>query len=375
MSSRGESMVERASRVGERVRTRWMASPAPVFLRWWCQALLEWVPARWRRLVTGQRRQICLRLEARGLWLGGLAAGGEAFEVPIPPDAALAERLDRDPLHRRRWLWLPAGSALRRRLELPLAAAERLRDVLRFEIDRQTPFSPDQVVFDARVLGRSADGRSLQVEMVALPRGRLDAALADLGPLATGLDGVDLVEDAQPLGLNLLPPAQRRSGRDPIRWLNLGLAGIALLALWLALWQSLENRRQAVQWLTEQVEARRAEARQVASLRQRLETGVEGAGFLARQREERPPALAVLDDLSRRLPDSTALERLNLNGNRLVMIGYSSEAPNTVARLQGSPYLISPALSGPLQPDRISGRDRFTLTADVGRHGGAHGAR
>ena len=53
-----------------------------------------------------------------------------------------------------RWMLLPAGSALQRRLLLPAAAADRLRDVIGFEIDRQTPFSADSVRFDTRVLER-----------------------------------------------------------------------------------------------------------------------------------------------------------------------------------------------------------------------------
>ena len=43
----------------------------------------------------------------------------------------------------------------------------------------------------------------------------------------------------------------------------------------------------------------------------------------------------------------------------------SSEAPALVQRLEGSPLWRSPALAGALQPDPRSGRDRFTLTAEL----------
>jgi general secretion pathway protein L len=35
--------------------------------------------------------------------------------------------------------------------------------------------------------------------------------------------------------------------------------------------------------------------------------------------------------------------------------------------MEGSPLWRSPALSGAVQPDPATGRDRFTLTAELGR--------
>jgi general secretion pathway protein L len=62
----------------------------------------------------------------------------DGFEAPhgSPGERARARLSDLP-----RWLLLPAGSALRRRLPLPAAAANRLRDVVGFEIERQTPFA------------------------------------------------------------------------------------------------------------------------------------------------------------------------------------------------------------------------------------------
>ena len=106
-----------------------------------------------------------------------------------------------------RWLVLPAGSGLRRTLRLPAAAAERLRDVVSFEIDRQTPFSAQTAVFDARVVALRDDGQ-LDAELVVVPRRTLDDALAALGPVADTLAGVDLDDGSgQALGIDLLPGA------------------------------------------------------------------------------------------------------------------------------------------------------------------------
>ena len=72
-----------------------------------------------------------------------------------------------------------------------------------------------------------------------------------------------------------------------------------------------------------------------------------------------------MDAVSRRLPDNTYLEKLAIEGDRLLLIGLSPEASALVAKLEGSKLWKSPALSGALQPDPRTRRDRFSLTAEL----------
>ena len=106
-------------------------------------------------------------------------------------------------------------------------------------------------------------------------------------------------------------------------------------------------------------------ARQVAAQRQQLVDLVTGTTVLNQTSARRPTALEVMDDVTRRLPDNTYLEKLAIEGDRLTLIGFSPEASGLVARLQGSPLWRNPALSGALQPDPRTRMDRFTLTAEL----------
>jgi general secretion pathway protein L len=86
----------------------------------------------------------------------------------------------------------------------------------------------------------------------------------------------------------------------------------------------------------------------------------------------------VMDELARRLPDDTYLEKLSVEGDRILLIGLSREASGLVARLQGSPLWSEPTLAGALQPDPRTRMDRFTLTATlnvVAPAGGAEGGQ
>ncbi|MET0754819.1 MAG: PilN domain-containing protein [Pseudoxanthomonas sp.] len=355
------------------------------FLRWWKQGLLSWLPLRWRVLFGLADNRLLFSQVGDQLRLQVQDAQGlhEIAWLPSPLenaqlDAVLGNGAGKLP----RWLLLPAASALQRRLLLPAAAAERLRDVVGFEVDRQTPFTADGVRFDARVLGRRADGQ-LDTELVVVPRPRFDAALAGLGGLAGSLAGAD-VGDAggQPLGVNLLPLELRRRRRDAMRAWNWGLGGLALLVLVVAFWQVLENRRESADAFARQVETRAIQARSVAADRQRLVDIVEGAAFLDRARAGRPTTVEILDELSRRLPDNTYLEKVGIEGDRLLLIGLSPEASALVARMEGSRLWRAPALSGALQPDPRTRLDRFSMTAELATApapaaatGAANGAR
>nr|WP_261370149.1 PilN domain-containing protein [Lysobacter antibioticus] len=285
------------------------------------------------------------------------AAASDPLEPLLPPRVAELPR----------WLLLPPASSLRRRLNLPAAAAERLRDVVGFEIDRQTPFTADAVAYDARVLARrDADGQ-LDAELVAVPRQVLDPQLAAIGPLASTLSGIEVAgADGAPLGVNLLPPAQRSTRSDPFRYWNLALAAVAVLALAAALWQVLENRREAIADLKQTISRNAAGARQAAIQRQELVDLIQGQAFLDRTRKARPSTVEVIDELSRRLPDGTYLEKLAIEDESLLMIGLSGEASALIGKLQGTPLWRSPALTGAVQPDPATNRDRFTLTAEIG---------
>lgn len=344
------------------------------FLAWWGRSLAAWVPPRWRRAVGLDRGRLLLQPDAQGVQLR-LQRDGDIRDLaglphPSGGDLALRGALAPELADLPRWLLLPPASGLRRRLVLPAAARERLRDVVGFEIDRQTPFSADTVAHDARLLGRRGSDQ-LDVELVVVPQATLEAQRERLGSLGEGLAGVDLAGgDGAPLGVNLLPPAQRRAQRDPARTWNLVLAVVAVAATVAMLAQLLDNRERALAQLQARADQEARAAREVSLQRQQLVTLVEGRAFIEGLRSRRPAAIEVIDAAARRLPDDTSLEKLAIDNEQLMLIGVSAEASALVGRMAAGGPWHAPALTGVLQPDPASGRDRFTLVAELGATGG-----
>lgn len=371
MSLLGSTPGSRLGRIGARLGPR-----AGGFLAWWGHSLAAWVPRRWRRVLGFDRGRVLIQAEGEDLRLhlqqfdesrelGRLPVPGR-FEDDLSASDPLAASLGVRLVDLPRWLVLPAASSLRRRLVLPAAAAQRLRDVVAFEIDRQTPFTADAVAFDARVLGHRENDDQIDAELVVVPRQVLDPQLTRLGPLAAGLAGIDIAAtDGTTYGVNLLPPAQRRRNRDPWALWNWALTLLAVAALAALLAQLLHNRRAAAAVVEQRIAAQAPAGREAAAQRQRLTGLLEGQAFLGRVRAERPGTVEIIDELTRRLPDGTYLEKLSIDDRQLLLIGLSNEAAALVGRLQGADVWRSPALAGALQPDPESGRDRFTLTANL----------
>jgi general secretion pathway protein L len=355
----------------EPLRLRYLDSPLPGWLRQAGDALLSLLPPAARRQLGAGDRRLLLGLDAGQLQLHALDDEHSVHIGTVPLDDAtlleqLRAKLDEDAGGVRRWLLLDAGQTLRPVLSVPASAEPRLREMMAHEIDRQTPFAPDQVRFEPRVLSRDPATRQLRVELVVLPTARLDAALLQLGPMAAGLAGVDAVDAAgRRLGVNLLPLPGRAAGGDRARRLNRWLAAASGLALFAALWLMLDNRRDAYTAAEARVAATRAEAMQARRTRNALKGSVAASTFLARKRGEQPTMLELVSDLTRRLPDSTWLEKVTISDGGIVLIGQSQQASALVGLLQGSPLILRPTLTGSVQTDPRTGKERFTLTAVV----------
>jgi general secretion pathway protein L len=159
------------------LRQRYGETGIPRFLSWWYSELTSLLPERVRAQVrTGPRRLFVVPdSEGLGLWFSDEGTRHHLGELELEADPAVAQQQLRGLLERLGGdepdmvLVLPADNVLRHVVSLPEAAAENMREVLTFEMDRHTPFSASDVYFDFRVVGRHPATGKLDVEMATLP--------------------------------------------------------------------------------------------------------------------------------------------------------------------------------------------------------------
>jgi general secretion pathway protein L len=359
-----------------RLRTRYARTPLPRFFAWWMRELVALLPARWRALLAERSDALLLENQAPELVLWrqssdhsvelGRISLAEPADAQKDAYARLRGQID-DP-NLPQFYCIRSERTLRRSLSLPTAAEDNLRQVLSFEMDRQTPFKADQVYFDYDVAPRTAAERNLQIELTVVPRSQLDGELLALAGCGAQLDGVDCWNagsGSTRSGLNLLPPDRRVKRKNLQLRLNLALAGAAAVLLITVMLQSLDNRESALAAMTQEVEKAQNDAKQVTQLRKTLEDTINSANFLSRKKRETPLMVGLLNDLATRLPDDTYLERLNIDEkNKIELQGLSTDASKLIALLQKSELLINPSVQGTIQPDPRTKKDRFNIVVE-----------
>lgn len=356
----------------DQVRHAWRASPLPAFFAWWGGELGKLLPPRWRAALGGgaswhllQQDDGDWRLRRAGQ-AEPLARWSDGLDAPAQQAALAAAWRGSDPADRRLALLLSAHAALRRSLQLPLAARGKLREVAGFEMDRQTPFNVAQVYYAVRELAQPAAAGRCAVELVAVRRDTLDPLLARLQAAGIAVDAVDLAQDADRLGIDLLPPEQVPRRTHPRLRLNLALAAACVLLLCLALGSWLRNREAALAQMQAQVAAMRGEAQQVAALRKQLQDDAGAAGFLVQRKAQRASVLAVLLDLTKRLPPSAWLERFSLDDSgQIGFQGQSPQAAKLLDLLKGSALIDNANFQGSIQSDPATGKERFYMVAQL----------
>ncbi len=368
-------MLEIVQKPLRRLRQRYDKSGFAQFLSWWRSELLAALPPAWRDWVASERAVVTLAPSADSWMLRRVRVGRTEAEERVAADRdTLVQAVERlrpeEEQPARQILLLPAERTLRRRLTLPLAAEEHLASVLAFEMDRQTPFRADQLYFDHRIIKRDATARTMLVELLAVPRAVLDQSLQGVGSLQ--LDAADVAVGDLPAGFNLLPVDRRARRVDKRLRVNLILAVSAVALLWLVMWQSLALREQAIERLNEEKQVASAAAMQSAELKRQLRDAIEGASFLARKKAEQAVAVDVLAEVTRLVPDDTWLERLSFVGPQVQLQGQSARADKLIGILTDSRCLDKPQFQGIIQPDGATGKERFSLVADL-KTGACHG--
>jgi general secretion pathway protein L len=359
--------------LGRRLRS----GPFGQFLRWWWNELLLAMPVRWRERLQKAMRRVTLMLE------------GGTLEVYVDENRSLRkldvlkktqdhllQRQELDDLLNRnslaeapRFLLLDRGCALTKHLKLPLAAEPNLRQVLSFEMDRQTPFRASDVYFDWNIVDRNSETGQLGLELFVVPRVELDTAYRAASERGLLLNGIDIRDGGRSLGLNLLPEDQRnRSANPKLRW-NLALGGAALLLMVLVMWQSLALRQHQIAELEQAIADVQGEARRVSATKRQIEDASEAAGFLALRRTESPLSIEILTEVTRLLPDDTYLDRLVVSGRNVQMQGKSENAQQLIERVNGSELFKNAAFRGSTRLDARSGREIFEVNAKIVRRG------
>jgi general secretion pathway protein L len=274
---------------------------------------------------------------------------------PLSPQASAAAR-DRD---RRTLLRLPADTVLARRASFPIQVRDRLAQTVRYELDRLSPFTPDQILYDFRALPVSKGDTRLSIELALCRRDRVEPWLRRLKEAGASVDQVTWV-GAWPRA-NLLPAESRPKPPNP--WLDpawlllLVILVLAVGALATPLWQ----RTKTLAALDGEIAKARQQAVQVDELRQELERARAGSTAVLQEKLERPMVMDLLRELTDRIPEDTWVQSLEYQNGEVQLRGESGQATALIGLLEGAPGIGGVSFRSPVTQVARTGKERFNI--------------
>lgn len=262
-------------------------------------------------------------------------------------------------------LLLSSDNLLRPSVRLPRASQQTLRRALAYEIERLSPISPDAVYFDFAITGRDQAANTVEIELRIIRRDIVDAAVALCHAANLSVSAIRFEDDGRPADWRVFPVdpsgflrAQARN-RGPA--LLAGSAAVLLIAILLALYL----RGAAVaDDLTDQVSTEGVHAAEIERLRHRIDRTATQFAFLEKQRRA-PSFVAVLNDVTRMLPDGTWITEFDLTANRIRIEGYSHAASDLIAVFDRSGRFTNAQFAAPVTQGSVAGVERFDLTIEL----------
>lgn len=344
------------------------------FFGWWFGELAACVPAGAQALFRRRPATLTLTQTADDVAITLHKAGQTRNLGRIRLDPNLQPRRALAPLLRGVSLGdvevaldLPAERMLQRRVTLPLAAQENLREVLAFEMDRHTPFKAGEVAFDYRVVGTDPESKRLNIDLTVVPRELVDQASHIAQDFGLTLDRIGVAGGAEVagVGINLLPHDRANGQSTGQNRLLVALAALTAILAVVAGCLPLYLKQRTLAVYEVQLAESRAAALEAEQLKKRLAARAEHGRFLIDRRLAMPAATVLMAELTKRLPDDTWLVQFRWQGDKLLIAGFSPAAAALIAGLEESELLSEVRFGSPVTADPRVGQERFNISAAV----------
>ena len=320
---------------------------------WWIDELSTLLPVRWRDWLSSRTRRLIEPISPSGWrqWQNG--------KLLTPTQAARAAKSGVG-------LVLPADAVLLRRLEFPRAPLSDVRRMVALDIDRLSPLAADLVYYDVEILDRDgADGRQTVLLGVTLRETAAhyfgQARAAGFEPVAIG---AARGEGPAIYRFDFLPAlktslGENGGGRILLYWWTAVAVLLVLNLAGLVIRDMLDVSR-----LRHAVDDQQTAVAAATQLQRRVQTEeMQRSELLARQMQSDP--LHVLDALTKVLPASAWVQRLEWNGQTVRVVGFKNGDADLLAAIRASPAFVNPRAASPDTQAKPGAVPPFDITVDV----------
>ncbi len=267
-------------------------------------------------------------------------------------------------------LTLEPQMVLQKRVVYPQAAEENLQDMVGFDLDRQTPFSADQVYFHARVADRDAARATIEVELTVVTRAALREVLQVLRAAGSRVLGIGVAGDRGNPRIDLLPASDRTPRRlTKAQKINLALLGAVIVFVLLALWVPILQKREAIKALIPELAKAEGEAEVSRRVESEYSKLIGQYKFLTEKKYANYTAMEVVEEVTKLSPDTAWLSNLDIKTNgkarELQLQGEAASASKMIELLEQSPLLQNTTQRAQTSRGAQPNTERFNIATEI----------
>jgi len=231
-------------------------------------------------------------------------------------------------------------------------------------MDRETPFTADEVYWNHRVIQRDRRTKQLTVRLLLVPRARLAGMLTALRRAGIAPHRIEI--EGGPDRDCHLPLDGDGSSYEPLtrRLLWPAFASCIALAIGAAATPFVLQSTQLAA-VESRIASERGAAAEAQALRQQIDRASGSAVLIEKERDRGGRPLAVLAALTRLIPPDTYLTDFVQQQGKVTLTGRSTGASRLIGSLAAGKELRNPTFAAPVTRIAAGQLEQFTVTVEV----------
>jgi len=286
---------------------------------WWRQELAPLIPQSIRSLLGASKPFRVIEVEGDEIfvtWNGQRTAVGSEQHKRADIDDALVA------------LEIPGELIIVQVISAPAAVAKRLDEALEFLIAQYSPFELGETFASARVRQIVENG-TCSIELRYAVRSDVDSVIAKVTAQGLTPDRLLLGNGSDAIELDTYKQRQRRRRR----WIQIGVLASPFLCATLLAWITIERQEEALQQLRAAITNEIKLAQQRRALEEKINDRIWSVSLPAQVQSSSIRNTAVLDAISRALPEGAYLREFEIANGRGRVVIVSSQDFDPMAAL------------------------------------------
>jgi general secretion pathway protein L len=341
----------------------------PMFFNWWGKQLSDLIPDGMMPMLHRNADSIILEIDRSHAALltrrnGGISQLGRASATEAGFRQLAEVAANMEAFSGSLALRLPAGSLLQKEVALPIGARRNLKTLLRFEMDRETPFTPDEVYWNYAVNREDPVMKRLIVDLFIAPRFVIDPVVKAIEAAGLQVDRIEIDNPRHGISVIQLKPRRRWqwiSGDRPLTALTATAAALSMFAIAIPFIRqnvALASAEASIKSLTEQAQA-------AGIFSQPADRTADAVGLVEAERQRNSNTLSAFAAITRLLPENSYLTTLTLRSGRFTISGVSPSAAHLIDLLAKSGTFSEPAFEAPVVQNETGSLETFTISATL----------